>query len=164
MEPVSSGEGSSTSHADDGLLRAAAAFEGEGTCIAAARQMAADFLTRAHTEHGVAVSQRAVELSRLVVSELVTNARKYAMGPILLDLRITGDLVEVAVWDSDPVLPVARAADAGRVGQHGLEIVMAVCQGFEAMREPVGKRITARLALTDAPRRDRDGRRQVPPA
>ena len=47
------------------------------------------------------------------------------------------------------VLPVARAADAGRVGQHGLEIVMAVAQGFEAQREPVGKRITARIALPD---------------
>ncbi|WP_432171804.1 hypothetical protein [Streptomyces sp. 1222.5] len=55
--------------------------------------------------------------------------------------------MEVQVWDSDPVLPVARAADAGRVGQQGLEIVMAVCEGFEAMREPVGKRLTARLAL-----------------
>ncbi|OUC95452.1 ATP-binding protein [Streptomyces swartbergensis] len=65
------------------------------------------------------------------------------------DLRITGDTVEVVVWDCDPVLPVARAADAGRVGQHGLEIVMAVAQGFEAQREPVGKRITARIALMD---------------
>ncbi|CAM5511493.1 hypothetical protein GCM10010345_91660 [Streptomyces canarius] len=55
------------------------------------------------------------------------------------------------MWDSDPVLPVARAADAGRVGQHGLEIVMAVAQSFEARREPVGKRITARIALADDP-------------
>ncbi|MEE1764728.1 ATP-binding protein, partial [Streptomyces sp. SP17KL33] len=39
-------------------------------------------------------------------------------------------------------------ADTGRVGQHGLEIVMAVAQGFEARQEPVGKRITARIALT----------------
>ncbi|MFF9607726.1 carbonic anhydrase [Streptomyces sp. NPDC014684] len=72
-------------------------------------------------------------------------------GPILLELRILGDLVEIVVWDSDPVLPIARAADAGRVGQHGLEIVMAVVQGFDARREPVGKRITARLALADDP-------------
>jgi hypothetical protein len=55
------------------------------------------------------------------------------------------------VWDSDPVLPVARAADAGRVGQHGLEIVMAVAEGFGAQREPVGKRITARIALAEEP-------------
>ncbi|GGY87195.1 hypothetical protein GCM10010300_34410 [Streptomyces olivaceoviridis] len=87
----------------------------------------------------------------MVVSELVTNARKYAPGPVLMELRIMGEVVEVVVWDSDPVLPVARVSDASRVGQHGLEIVMAVAQGVEARREPVGKRITARIALADVP-------------
>ncbi|MFC5655859.1 ATP-binding protein [Streptomyces nogalater] len=140
-----------TVHSDDALLSAVVALDGQGSCIAKARHAAAGFLTRMRSERGVAVSRRAVELTQLVVSELVTNAQKYAAGPILMDLRIVGDLVEVQVWDSDPVLPVARAADVGRVGQHGLEIVMAVCQGFEAMREPVGKRITVRLALTDDP-------------
>ncbi|MEU0038682.1 ATP-binding protein [Streptomyces sp. NPDC006333] len=125
------------------------ALEGDGTDIALARRLAADFLTRGQAEHGLIVSPRGMDLTRLVVSELVTNARKYAPGPILMDLRIDEDVIEVAVWDTDPALPVARAADAGRVGQHGLEIVMAVAQGFEARREPVGKRITARLLLTD---------------
>ncbi|MFH9826492.1 hypothetical protein [Streptomyces bobili] len=58
-------------------------------------------------------------------------------------LRVAGDRVEVIVWGSDPVLPVARAAEAGRVGQHGLEIVMAVSQGFEVQQELVGKRINS---------------------
>jgi anti-sigma regulatory factor (Ser/Thr protein kinase) len=102
-----------------------------------------------------------MDLTQLVVSELVTNARKYAPGPVLMDLRIAGDPVEVVVWDCDPVLPVARAADAGRVGQHGLEIVMAVAQGFEAHREPVGKRITARIALLDDPGGAIAGRRPL---
>ncbi|MFI2765145.1 ATP-binding protein [Streptomyces echinatus] len=107
---------------------------------------------RTRTRHQACpVSQRAMDLAQLVVGELVSNARKYAPGPVLLDLRVLGGLVEIVVWDSDPVLPIARAADAGRVGQHGLEIVMAVAQGFEAHREPVGKRITARLALADDP-------------
>ncbi|MEV6804753.1 hypothetical protein [Streptomyces sp. NPDC051132] len=43
--------------------------------------------------------------------------------------------------------------------EHGLEIVMAVAQGFEAQREPVGKRITARIALPDDPGGDITGRR-----
>ena len=60
--------------------------------------------------------------------------------------------------DSDPALPVACAADAGHAGQHGFEIVMAVAQGFEAQREPVGKRITARIALLDVPDGDVAGR------
>ncbi|MFI2511727.1 ATP-binding protein [Streptomyces sp. NPDC018972] len=127
------------------------ALDGKGTDIAHARHLAVGFLTRVQAEYGLPVSQRAMDVTQLVVSELVTNARKYAPGPALLDLRIAGDTIVVSVWDSDSVLPIARAADVGRVGQHGLEIVMAVAQGFEARREPVGKRITARLALADDP-------------
>jgi anti-sigma regulatory factor (Ser/Thr protein kinase) len=138
-------------------LQATVALDGEGGCIARARHQAAEFLARVQAEHGLPVSQRAMDLTQLVVSELVTNALKYAPGPVLLDVRIDGDAVEIVVWDSDPVLPVARAADAGRVGQHGLEIVMAVCQGFEVQREPVGKRITARLVLLDDPGGDITG-------
>jgi anti-sigma regulatory factor (Ser/Thr protein kinase) len=135
----------------DTVMQTSVALDGDGADIAHARRMAAGFLVRVQAKHGLPVSQRALDLTQLIVSELVTNARKYAPGPTLLDLRIVGDLVEIEVWDSDPTLPIARAADAGRVGQHGLEIVMAVAQGFEAQREPVGKRITARLALADAP-------------
>ena len=40
---------------------------------------------------------------------------------------------------------------AEEIIKHGLEIVMAVAQGFEAVRELMGKRITARIALPDDP-------------
>ncbi|MGN9816348.1 ATP-binding protein [Streptomyces sp. SD11] len=150
---------------DGGVVRDAlvieetVALDGDGSVIAEARRRAAEFLTRVQSEYGLPVSARAVDLTRLVVSELVTNARKYAPGPASMELRIAGDAVEVAVWDSDPVLPMARAADAGRVGQHGLEIVMAVVQGFEVRQEPVGKRITVRIALLDDPGGHVSGRR-----
>ncbi|MGQ4417907.1 ATP-binding protein [Streptomyces sp. SAS_269] len=159
MEAASVGEGGTTP--GERVLQASIALDGEGTVIARGRHLAADFLARVQADHGLPVSQRAVDLTQLVVSELVTNARKYAPGPVLLNLRIAGDTVEVVVWDSDPVLPVARAADAGRVGQHGLEIVMAVCQDFEAQREPVGKRITVRIALLDDPGGAISGRRPL---
>ncbi|NEA46568.1 ATP-binding protein [Streptomyces sp. SID10815] len=149
MRSVLLGGGRRVSDAD--VIRTAAALDGDGTCIAEARRLAAQFLTRVRAEHGLPVPDRAMDLTQLVVSELVTNARKYASGPILLDLAVDDDAVEIAVWDSDPVLPVARAADPGRVGQHGLEIVMAVVQGFEVRREPVGKRVIARVALLDDP-------------
>ncbi|MFI2645489.1 ATP-binding protein [Streptomyces sp. NPDC018610] len=132
-------------------VRTTVALAGGGADIAHARDLAAAFLVRVQAEHGLPVSRRAMDLTQLVVSELVTNARKYAPGPALMDLSVIGGVVEVSVWDSDPVLPVARAADADRVGQHGLEIVMAVAQGFEVRREPVGKRVIARLALADDP-------------
>ncbi|UPZ33937.1 ATP-binding protein [Streptomyces sp. LRE541] len=135
------------------------ALDGDGVVIAQARHRAAGFLTRVQAEHGLPVSARVMDLTQLVVSELVTNACKYAPGPVLVDLRVTGDAVEVAVWDSDPVLPVARATEAGRVGQHGLEIVMAVAQGFEVQRQPVGKRVTVRIALLDDPGGHVSGRR-----
>ncbi|GAA5707291.1 hypothetical protein Save01_08154 [Streptomyces avermitilis] len=140
-------------------IRTSVALDGDGVCIAEARHLAAGFLTRVRAEHGLPVSARAMDLTQLVVSELVTNARKYAPGPVLMELRIAGATVEVIVWDSDPVLPVARAADAGRVGQHGLEIVLAVAQSFEVQREPLGKRITARITLADNPGGDVTGRR-----
>jgi anti-sigma regulatory factor (Ser/Thr protein kinase) len=132
-------------------LHTAAALEGDFSCIAQARDLVADFLSSVRADHGLPVSAQAMDMTQLVVSELVTNARKYAPGPALLELRVAGARVEVTVWDSDPSLPVARAAEPGRVGQHGLEIVMAVAQSFEAHREPVGKRITAGIALSEAP-------------
>ncbi|MFI8165975.1 ATP-binding protein [Streptomyces sp. NPDC085931] len=150
MEPLPVNEDDGTARSEQSM-QTTVALEGDGTVIAQARHLASQFLTRVQGEQGLPVSQRAMDLTQLVVSELVTNARKYAPGPVLMDLRIVGDTVEVAVWDSEPVLPVARAADAGRVGQHGLEIVMAVAQAFEVRREPVGKRITARIALLDDP-------------
>ncbi|MFD7130953.1 ATP-binding protein [Streptomyces sp. NPDC059894] len=149
MGPGALGEGPAAT--GDDSLHVTAALEGGGACIAAGRDLAADFLTRARAVHGVPVTARTVDLTQLVVSELVTNARKYAPGPVLLEVRVAEGTVEVNVWDSDPVLPVARPADPDRVGQHGLEIVLAVVSEFDARREPVGKCVTARIALAEDP-------------
>lgn len=162
MDPAESvPEGEGNVMPDAPPIQDTVALDGDGHVIAEARHRAADFLARVQAEHGLPVSARAMDLTQLVVSELVTNAHKYAPGPVLMELRIAGAVVEVVVWDSDPVLPVARASDAGRVGQHGLEIVMAVAQGFEVQREPVGKRITARIALLDDPGGDIAGHNPV---
>jgi two-component sensor histidine kinase len=124
----------------------AARFEGsEG--IAEARHLARSFLDHVQRVHGLAVSGRAVGTVQLVVTELVTNARKYAPGPCRLTLEISEETVEVTVWDSDPRLPTARTTDPGRVGQHGLEIVVALCRSLEMHQEPPGKRIKATVAL-----------------
>ncbi|MFE7076918.1 ATP-binding protein [Streptomyces sp. NPDC057620] len=65
------------------------------------------------------VTARAVDLTELVVSELVTNARVHALGPAVLELRVTDTAVEVSVQDSVPVPPPAHAVDPRRVGRHG---------------------------------------------
>ncbi|MEU5047262.1 ATP-binding protein [Streptomyces griseorubiginosus] len=133
-----------------GPISISAAFEGSAE-IAEARQLARSFLTEVQAVHGLPVSERAMGMVQLVVSELVTNARKYAPGPCLLTLEVNDGAVEVTVWDSEPILPIAKAANPGRVGQHGLEIVMAVCRSIEIHREPVGKRIKATVVLADDP-------------
>lgn len=147
MEPVPPDEG--CFGPDEGPGELTVALDGENGCIAGARDLTGDFLARVQREHGLPVSARTMDLSQLVVSELVTNALRYAPGPVMLQLRIAGAAVEIAVWDSDPALPVPRGADPTRVGQHGLEIVMAVAEDFAVVREPVGKRIVARLGLLD---------------
>ncbi|MDQ0597966.1 anti-sigma regulatory factor (Ser/Thr protein kinase) [Streptomyces canus] len=131
-------------------MRAGYALSGYDGCIAEARHHAVAFLEKAETDRHLPVPARARDLTQLVVSELVTNARKYAPGPVLLELRISACAVDVVVWDSDPSVPAARAADPDRIGQHGLEIVEAVTEALFTEQEPVGKRITARIALSDA--------------
>ncbi|MFI1654818.1 ATP-binding protein [Streptomyces sp. NPDC020472] len=130
-------------------MRAGYKLDGGGSCVADARHHASAFLDRARIEHRLPVSQRARDLTALVVSELVTNAYKYAPGPVLMELRISVDRVDIVVCDSDPAVPTAQTADPGRVGQHGLEIIKAVAEELFIEQEPVGKRITARLALAD---------------
>ncbi|MFI1928728.1 ATP-binding protein [Streptomyces sp. NPDC020377] len=147
MEPVPPDQGSSAPGGNP--AETTVALDGKDGCIARARRLRGDFLRRVQSRDGLAVSDRAMDLSQLVVSELVTNALRYAPGPVLLQLRIAGAAVEIVVWDSDPVLPVPQGPDPSRVGQHGLEIVRAVVENFVVAQEPVGKRIVARLGLSD---------------
>ncbi|MFJ6530554.1 ATP-binding protein [Streptomyces longwoodensis] len=132
-------------------MRAGFTLGRDGGSIAQARQHAAAFLDQAHVDYRVLVSARVRDLTQLVVSELVTNAHKYTPGPVLVELRMSVRAVDIVVWDSEPTVPAARAADPGRVGQHGLEIVQAVTEYLFVEQEPVGKRITARIGLDDAP-------------
>ncbi|MFF7206164.1 ATP-binding protein [Streptomyces sp. NPDC008141] len=129
------------------MVRANWAFDGASGSIAAARHFATGFVTQLRDRHGIAVARDVVGAVQLVVSELVTNAFKYAPGPALLDLEFDELILQITVADSSPVLPIAKASEPGRVGQHGLEIVMALCGGFDVQRDTVGKRIRVRLPL-----------------
>ncbi|MFJ4873370.1 ATP-binding protein [Streptomyces sp. NPDC088757] len=151
MQPRADGDGGDAAQSlpDGYLIRVGYAFDGDDGCIADARHHATAFLNKARAEHHLTVSDRARDLTVLVVSELVTNVLKYAPGPVLMELRATAEVVDVVVWDSDPTVPMPRATDPGRVGQHGMEIVRAVTEELFVEQEPVGKRITARIALSD---------------
>ncbi|MFJ4776367.1 ATP-binding protein [Streptomyces sp. NPDC088762] len=146
MDQAVEGEGR---HLMSGRLpMVSAAFE-DGQAIADGRGLALSFLADVQAVHGLPVSEQVMGTVELVVSELVTNARKYAPGPYLLALEACEGAVEVTVWDSEPTLPAVQASDPLRIGRHGLEIVMAVSRSFEVHREPVGKRIKAAVALAD---------------
>ncbi|MER7764013.1 ATP-binding protein [Streptomyces sp. NPDC097619] len=132
------------------------AFEGNEP-IAQTRRLARAFLTDLRTVHGIPVSEPTQAVVELVVSELITNTRKYAPGPSLLTLDVRDGCIEVSVWDSNPSLPAILPPDPTRVGQHGLEIVMTTTTKLQIQREPVGKRITASIPLTDRPAGDAPG-------
>jgi hypothetical protein len=99
----------------DDRITVSAAFEGSEE-IATARILARQFLLDLREDHGLPISAWTTGVVELVVSELVTNAHKYAPRPRTCHLR---------------------------AGRGCLEIVMAVCQSFEVHREPVGKRLVA---------------------
>src|SRR5690242_3244128 len=102
MEQTAGGEDGPSLLED--VIRVSEAFAGSED-IAAARDLARTCLTDEQAVHGLPVSGRAMGMVQLVVSELVTNARKYAPGPCLLTLEISGGAIEVTVWDSNPTPP-----------------------------------------------------------
>ncbi|OKJ72784.1 ATP-binding protein [Streptomyces sp. CB02460] len=134
----------------ENTLRRSAAYEMASGEIARAREFVRGFLSEAQVLRGWAASDRAVDVAQLVVSELATNVCKYAPGPCLLDLESDGAVLTISMWDTGAVLPAASPADPTRIGRHGLEVVLMVCQSFEVRREPVGKRLVVRLALADS--------------
>ncbi|MEW2516671.1 ATP-binding protein [Actinacidiphila alni] len=130
-------------------MRSSATFDGRSASIAAARRQVASFLGDATAPGTGAAPADIVERAQLVVSELVTNAVKYAGGPCGLDLALSDGRIEISVWDTSSQPVTAMEYDPGRIGRHGLEIVAALCESVEvtAMNTTPGKRVTARLGL-----------------
>ncbi|MEU1271143.1 ATP-binding protein [Streptomyces sp. NPDC002144] len=129
-------------------LRRAAHYTGEPGCIAEARAFAAHFVGRLRTEWCAEIGSRAEEEVLLVVSELVTNADRHSNGPYILELEGTDTFVTVCVCDSSAALPRRFPRDPERIGRHGLEIVHALAKGMSVERVPVGKRVSAVVALS----------------
>ncbi|MBO4259761.1 ATP-binding protein [Streptomyces griseorubiginosus] len=129
-------------------LRRAAHYTGEPGCIAEARAFAAHFVGRLRAEWCAEIGSRAEEEVLLVVSELVTNADRHSNGPYILELEGTDTFVTVCVCDSSAALPRRFPRDPERIGRHGLEIVHALAKGMSVERVPVGKRVSAVVALS----------------
>ncbi|SCE56212.1 hypothetical protein GA0115255_107427 [Streptomyces sp. Ncost-T6T-2b] len=130
------------------VLLSAEVFDGEPGCIALARALADRFLTRLAVECLAPIGERTRSDLMLAVSELVTNADRYSHGPYLLELEGNARLISVTVYDSSTAMPVLYAPDPSRLGGHGMEIVVALCDRLTAERVPVGKRIRAEFQLS----------------
>ncbi|MGW4702364.1 ATP-binding protein [Streptomyces sp. NPDC004285] len=131
------------------LLSASAVYDhaSGGGSIASARAFTAAFLAAAPSVRSEPVADACVEVAQLVVSELVTNAVRHTDGPCRLLLELRRDALEISVIDRAAVAPVPRGHDPRRIGQHGLEIVVAVCESLGVEPDPEGKRVRARLSL-----------------
>ncbi|MFE2536707.1 ATP-binding protein [Streptomyces sp. NPDC059371] len=131
-------------------MKASLGLDVDGTRIAQARHLAVSFLSTVRDKHNIPVTDSALEIVQLIVSELVTNARKYAPGPALLQMQVTGNTLRVELWDSNPLPPAVKAPAPRRIGQHGLEIVTALAQNVTIEATPPGKRIIATVTLNPA--------------
>jgi len=64
------------------------------------------------------------EVALLLVSELVTNAIRYAPGPILVELRVAGELLRVAVQDKAAHAAPAPRPDFEHTAENGRGLVL----------------------------------------
>lgn len=130
------------------VLHSAEVFDGAPGCIAQARALADRFLARLVAEWLAVLGEHTRSDLMLAVSELITNADRYSHGPYLLELEGTAQSISVTVYDSSTSLPVLYSPDPARLGGHGMEIVVALCDRLTAERVPVGKRIRAEFQLS----------------
>ncbi|MEU1091029.1 ATP-binding protein [Streptomyces sp. NPDC005892] len=114
--------------------------------IAEARSFAGAFLDRA-VVRGVAVVPMKRGDALLVVSELVTNAVRHAPGPCSLALDLDEGLLKIAVSDTSKRSPQAQAFEPRRIGQHGLEIVVALCDRVDSVSTARGKIVCAQIMV-----------------
>jgi anti-sigma regulatory factor (Ser/Thr protein kinase) len=115
------------------------AIAGNPESVAQARGAAREFLRHADREELTADAA-------VVVSELVTNALRYAPGPIRLNLRWRAGLLQIEVHDTSPERPSARDAPSAleRNGR-GLIIVNALAREWGSRLSPRGKVTWAHL-------------------
>ena len=88
-----------------------------------------------------------VDVAVLLVSELVTNAVRYAGGPVHLQIVVRRGRVRVEVIDEAPDGPRSASADTFAERGRGLLIVEALASRWSVEDLPPGKRVWFELDL-----------------
>ena len=104
--------------------------------------VAREFVVRCCIEWG---QREAVDPSRLVVSELVSNALKHACGPVTVVVARRLDRVVVSVEDGSQELVDPYPHDVLSEGGRGLELVAQVAAEWGAQPLEHGKRVWAEV-------------------
>ncbi|MFE6826921.1 ATP-binding protein [Streptomyces sp. NPDC057690] len=118
------------------------------TAVASARHQAAEAIQGWEADLGDEV----VHTAELVISELVTNAVRYAgSGQVSMEVRLIEAVLRVEVCDSSPVLPRPDFPDEHSENGRGLFLVAALTDRYGAEPTHTGKRCWAEIALTTGP-------------
>jgi anti-sigma regulatory factor (Ser/Thr protein kinase) len=90
-----------------------------------------------------------IDSSELLVSELVTNAIKYANGEVLLRLILEPDSLVCEVHDSSPALPRVLQVDKDAENGRGLHVVSQIAAHWGVRRTAAGKVVWCEQALPE---------------
>jgi len=109
--------------------------------VATARDFVGEQLVRHRLDHEV-------DILRLVVSELVTNAVLHARSPFVVTVGRVDHTLMLAVWDESVVLPPEPLRPSTRRQRgRGLTIVEHLSSEWGVTHEHGGKTVWARFAL-----------------
>jgi anti-sigma regulatory factor (Ser/Thr protein kinase) len=138
--PVHPGRADGLGHVDDRRRapRRTVALEHSPRSPASARAAAAELVAELHLE------PIADDVS-LVVSELVTNAVRYADPPVTLEIQATDDEITIAVADGSPGRPAPREVDLDEEGGRGLTLIDLIAAETGVRPQPPGKTVWAAL-------------------
>ena len=107
-------------------------LESDLTAVRQARSLIRDPLKRWGLED-------LIDSSELLVSELVTNAIRYANGEVMLRLILEPDTLVCEVHDTSPALPRVLQVDKDAENGRGLHVVSQVASRWGVRRTSGGK-------------------------
>jgi anti-sigma regulatory factor (Ser/Thr protein kinase) len=119
--------------------------------------LTADQLTPARARHYVSsycehLPTDALDVVRLLTTELVSNALWHGGGDVRLDLQVDAHVVTVGVTDSGPGEVTVPSEGGWPEGRQGLRLVSALADrwGVDPNPHMLGKRVWFELAWSDA--------------